>query len=253
MSWARHVGAHTVLESPLGTIVIDEERAPLVSVSRWSRGGVVERLVTREGEYAAIETTDGRYRAVVLGDRHFVSLDGRPNHETGAAFAIAFREVVEAVTLHLGIRKRALVYVPPAGWLAIPRGLGTEWIAPQHPRGLTRVRVYPALPLEIEVESVLTALVTEVVNQGNRVELGEQTPRPAGCAVDAILIAADGARLWRTWALSRSGPYLCTLRLDCADEASHREARSVFDAIAASVEALPVPDRAASDASLWPM
>jgi hypothetical protein len=254
--WKRSVGAKTILESPLGVIVVDDECAPIVTVDEWTRDiGVkaVTRLVTHEGEYAAIAIGDGRLRAVVLGDRHFVQLDGRPNAGKAEAFAAAFRDVVERVMLQLGVRRRRYHYVPPAGWLAVPRGLATDWLAPGTPRGATQIRVAPAVPIAIDVEDVLTALVAEVVGNGDTIVLGERTELPAGFAIDCVMASPRGAKLWRTWALLRSGPYLCTLRLDCADEAARATYRGVFDALLASVEPVPAPhaELAAAASLLW--
>ncbi|MFN0251989.1 MAG: hypothetical protein ACKV2T_34250 [Kofleriaceae bacterium] len=258
MAWKRSVGANTILESPLGVIVVEDECAPIVTVEVWTHGigaTQVTRLATREGEYAAIATGDGRLRAVVLGDRHFVQLDGRPNAGHADAFAAAFREVVERVTLHLGVRRRRYHYVPPAGWLAVPRGLATDWLAPGTPRGATQIRVAPAVPVASDTEDVLTALVAEVVGNGDTVELGERTELLAGFAIDTVMASPRGAKLWRTWALLRFGPYLCTLRLDCADHASRATNRPVFDALLASVEPVPQPNAelAAAASLLWPV
>jgi hypothetical protein len=256
MGWKRSVGANTILESPLGVIVVEDERVPIVTIERWTQGvgaGKVTRVTTIEGEYAAIADGDERLRAVVLGDRHYVQLDGKPNAGHEATFAVAFREVVERVTLQLGVRRRRYHYVPPAGWLAVPRGLATDWLAPALPRGTTQIRVSPAVPIAIDVEDVLTALVADVVGNGDTVELGDRTELPAGFAIDTTMSSARGAKLWRTWALLRSGPYLCMLRLDCADAASHAANRPAFDALLASVEAMPQPlaEIAAAASLLW--
>jgi hypothetical protein len=258
MAWKRSVGANTILESSLGVIVIEEECAPIVSFAQWTRGlrlaKPVERLTTVEGEYAAIVMALDRQRAIVLGDRHFVQLDGRAAAGSEDGFAAAFREVVEKITLQLGVRRRRYHYEPPAGWLAVPRGLTTDWIAPTRPRGATQIRVGAAVPVGADVESVLTTLVAEVVGNGDTIELGARTELPHGFAIETVMANERGRRLWRTWALVRSEPYLCTLRLDCADEASHVIARPVFDALLATVEPLPHRRIATAEAStlLWP-
>jgi hypothetical protein len=257
MAWKRSAGANTILESSLGVIVVEDERAPIVSVVQWTAqigASTVERLTTLEGEYAAIAIAKDRRRAVVLGDRHFVQLDGRAAPGQHEPFARAFRDVVERVTLQLGVRRRRYHYVPPTGWLAVPRGLTTDWLAPAHPRGATQIRVGAAIPIVADVEVVLTTLVAEVVGNGDTIELGVRTELPGGFAIDTVMANARGAKLWRTWALLRSGAYLCTLRLDCADETSRAATRATFDALLATVEPVPQPRTAIAEASslLWP-
>jgi hypothetical protein len=107
----------------------------------------IARLVTDEGEHAALVTLVGaqseRTLGFVFGDDSFTLVDAR------AAWPEHFREVRAAVerlvrehTLGLGERRcRRFDYRAPIGWTPVPRGLTTRWCA-----GDAVLTVSPARP-----------------------------------------------------------------------------------------------------------
>ena len=120
--------------------------------------GSVERMLTVEGEYAAVvgvECTDGgRPVSVDLGfvftDDFFTSIAGTCRdpalrHETSAIV----RDLVRHDNLAMGVRRRRVEYQPPKGWQPFRRSLATEWIPPDYPAHDTTLLAYPANPISV--------------------------------------------------------------------------------------------------------
>jgi hypothetical protein len=132
-------------------------------VSAWpnmfvSSFGPIERLVTNEGEVAALVATSG-----TLGNRPvqlelgFVLADDFFNSSMATIFdpslaaevRAELREIVQQDNLSLGIRRRRFQYQPPAGWQPVRRSLAVEWIPPGFPAHQSSVVIYPANPISV--------------------------------------------------------------------------------------------------------
>jgi hypothetical protein len=111
-----------------------------------------KRLVTAEGEYAALVTRTGTlagrgYHLVygyVFLDDYFSSLEGMCVPELVAAV----EELVLGDVHLLGrVRRRRFNYSPPPGWVAEAGIFETRWLSPDAPANPAAIWVNPALPL----------------------------------------------------------------------------------------------------------
>jgi hypothetical protein len=248
--WTRRFRGHAVeLRSLLGVIRHRGEVPGIPPLGRWARAATaIERLVTDEGEYGAMALRPGRAAAVILGDHHHERLEGRGESD---AFVEAFRAIARGITLGLGVRRRRVMYAAPKGWLAIKRGLVTDWIAPMTPRGTTMIRVYPAVPTSQEAAAIVTTLVAHDAEAGLVTERKHELAMPGGLLV--ALEVRSGSRIaWRDWAIFRQGPYAMSVRLEGIDEKAVATARETFLALVASIEPLPVPARVAAPSTPLP-
>jgi len=224
LGWSRRTsGDSLILESALGRIVYLDELAPIVPFAQLSEMPA-ERFVTDEGEHGAI----AGMLAVVVGDRHYARLDATPAFGVEAELAASLRTMAARVIFGLGLRRRRVWYPPPAGWLGVPRGMSTDWIAPFS--RATRMRVYPATPARISPEEVLRALLDET---------------PEARLVDSVPLA-HGVRaetragaVWRDWALQRVGDYQYTVKLEAPTAETRAQAQPAFLALVASLEWVP--------------
>lgn len=120
--------------------------------------GPIERMVTTEGELAAVVpatcTLSGRAVQVELG---FVIIDDFFSSSMAMTFEAsvanevkaALRDIVRQDNLALGIRRRRFQYRPPARWQPVRRSLSTEWIPPDYPAHDVTLLVYPANPISV--------------------------------------------------------------------------------------------------------
>jgi hypothetical protein len=114
-----------------------------------------ERLVTHEGEYAALVTIRGtvngapaqRDVGLVFGDDFYALISAI------ALLPERFEEMTRHVRLlarmdshGLGVRRRRFLYTPPEGWQGLPRGAVTDWMPPDFPRHRAMMQVFPANP-----------------------------------------------------------------------------------------------------------
>jgi hypothetical protein len=113
--------------------------------------GAAYTFSTDEGERAAIArmtaTIDGGPVAFVLAsvmaEDFFATLWGHAALPHADELAATIRELAQATRLALGVRRRALPHVAPAGWSARPAGLATDYVTPA---GDAALRVLPAEP-----------------------------------------------------------------------------------------------------------
>jgi hypothetical protein len=119
------------------------------------RVGPPERLVTLEGEHAALVTVSGtqdgapaqRDVGVVFGDDFYAALGGlclRPDLD--GAMTQLVRDLIVRDQQVLGLRRRPFEYTPPPGWQPLARELAVEWHPPEFPNDRTVLKVHPAYP-----------------------------------------------------------------------------------------------------------
>lgn len=131
-----------------------------------------ERLVTGEGEYAAvidIQGTLGGAPAAENGDEGEEEHSRPVQRSVGAVFGEDFstwldvvcvkpelfdearalaRQLLASEQLCLGVRRRRFFFTPPSGWHPMANGLIARFYPPGYPRESAVVTVWPAQPLE---------------------------------------------------------------------------------------------------------
>jgi hypothetical protein len=229
------------------------------------------RLITSEGEYAAclaatLRQADGaaarRWVGAVFSDEFVAVVDAlaiRP-----ASFDLFERtsaELLEGVSLGLGVRRRRFLYAPPPGWQALPSGLVANWYPPDFPGNLTNIVVYPANPVDTAPQAIFEQVLEGEQQAGLRLE-GPVSSQPfaASGGLGGLyfeLAAQRGGRSFRRhMVVLAGGPYRYSMRLECFVPGRMEEQRSLFRALALSVERLPLagerfvpPDSRSSAAS----
>jgi hypothetical protein len=116
-----------------------------------------ERLVTYEGEYAALATVAGRSPVgpveiavgIVLGDDFYLQIVGVARRDRPLARCAAqVRERVLHSRLGLApVRARRFPYAPPPGWQAVERGGAVAWVPLAFPSDPGLIAVHPAQPV----------------------------------------------------------------------------------------------------------
>ena len=143
------------------------------------RPGTPERLLTREGEHAALITIVGteagkrvqRDLGYVFADDFYAVVSGICHEQPWfPQLTDLVRTLAQNDTQALGIRRRRFEYTPPRDWQPIARSLVTEWLAPAFPRDATRLVVYAANPLTL-VSASVEQLTAELETYGYHVEV----------------------------------------------------------------------------------
>jgi hypothetical protein len=223
------------------------------------RMGPVERLVTNDGEHAALLTVWGsqggapaqRDLGVIFGDAFFSSVGGlclRPSLQQELTALV--RDLVRHDSHLLGVRRRRILYDPPPGWEPVPRPrLAMEWLAPGYPLDPMTLTVHAAVPhtlvpgVSVErLASYLTALGAALVErrqverlnvrglEGWTEELRTSHPR-LGEDVRLVTLLRDerysyAAELW-----------------SAADAPGRQAAGPILRAVVASFQPVPPPTR----------
>jgi len=198
-----------------------------------------KRLVTDEGEHAALVLVDAGAVQLVFG---FVFLDDHYARIVGTGVEPAVVEEIVRKDCHvLGKgRRRRFVYDRPAGWQAKDGLIETSWYPLDYPKQPATLTVSLALPAMPGLE---TALLRQAV--GDRTDrggfLGPATPIRTARLTGALhhVIAGtqpDDAETFLV--LLTDGVYVYGIRLD-----TRRSARgaglAALDAVVASVEPVP--------------
>ena len=163
MSWVRSPLADGVLlRGADGTVRIRSARRPLRSAA-WifARAGfapgTAERLITCEGEHAALRLDRARGAAVVFGDDTYTLLEAWMSDP--AKLDEALRAFAFYCPLGLGhARRRRYLYTPPPGWEGVARGLDADWRPPGYPGLDVRLTVHAALPAAGRIEDIHASL-----------------------------------------------------------------------------------------------
>ena len=178
----------------------------------------IERLVTLEGEQAALVTMRG-------------SIDGAPGERTiGAVFTDAayslcvglarrrdqfervrdtVRGLVATDAFMLGTRRRRFVHAEPAGWHGFTAGpMHTTWVPVDYPRSAAVLTVFPALPVAVgEVghaerfarEHATRLHADHIANLGTVSSArlsGQHWQVVAGAVVHDVVVLEDGAYIY---------------------------------------------------------
>lgn len=266
--WSWHVrGGGVTLTPPggraVGSIRYRERRAPIRPIldiiaakgpSPGGRRSAIERLVTAEGEYAAVvdlvHPLAGievqRTIGVVYADDWYSSISGLARDpEHFERFSALVRQLTASDRLMLGgHRRRRFVYSPPTGWNGwSPLPLVTTWFAPGYPRSRTSLTVYPALPVSPNTAAALSSIPVGPPRPAEIVE-----PRAAPIDIESgelagrqwEFVARDARGLFvRAVAILASDRHHYVVHLD-AVEAQLDEGQRALAALIASIEPLPV-------------
>jgi hypothetical protein len=208
-----------------------------------------ERMVTLEGEHAALVVIAGRERAApalrvlgfVLTEDFFSCTSGVATRDPEALVPVV-RALVRADLLALGVRRRRFDYAPPPDWEPLARGLTAEWVPPGFPNDGATITVYPATPRLAGAGSVaaLAAGFGPVV----AAEAPEPVRAQAGLTGEArrsLVALAGGRRQHREIIVLDDGRHNYALGLSAGSADAFVRHRPTFQAVAASVEPVPAP------------
>jgi hypothetical protein len=220
--------------------------------------GPPERLVTFDGEHAALVSVTGteggnpaqRDFGFVFGDDFFSSVGGLCYRaDLRAEIKDLVRDLVMRDVHGLGVRRRRFEYEPPRGWQPLARGLATEWLPPDYPRNSTTIMVYPANPSGITEAVTLEQAVAFLVERGHVIE---QKDAPvavttasglAGMAQTVRARPAQGpSRLLETVLLA-DVRYTYALELTSHDPARWGSHRELLARLVHSIAPVPAPSR----------
>ncbi|MCA9678059.1 MAG: hypothetical protein H6709_02695 [Kofleriaceae bacterium] len=208
-----------------------------------------ERLVTDEGEHAALVTVRGRcdgapmqlcFGIVFLDDSCAMAQGVAPTTSDPAPIRAAVRAVIVGdVHLRGRPRRRRVVYQPPAGWVGRAAGVDAWYYPADHPANPARVWIGAAVPsapgliartaehLGAELPPVTAPLSTRNGLRGQRIRL-------RGAAVESYLFALD------------DGTYAYLVR---ADVRAGGPELALIEALVESIEPVPGPRVVASKAA----
>lgn len=199
--------------------------------------GPIERLVTDDGEHAALVTVTGRNQDVsvlcVLGfvvtdDFYSVLTATSRTPERFEAVAALVHDLVRRDDHGLGVRRRRFEYEPPPAFQPRRHSLVTEWLSPGYPGDSTSIIVHPASPHRSEpLDEVVKALAPE----GTRTE--HDTGELSGIG---RLVQSDGVTRWIVVLRDQLYNYPIELVTHGAEIA-----QPTFTALVASIRPLPTP------------
>ncbi len=208
--------------------------------------GPIERLVTDDGEHAALVTVTGRDHDVpvlcVLGfvvtdDFYSVLTATSRTQERFDEVVALVHDLVQRDDHGLGIRRRRFEYVPPPGFQPRRHSLVTEWLSPGFPADNTSIIVHPATPHRGEP---LDESVDALGSGGSRTE--HDTGELSGVG---RLVQHDGVIRWIV--VLRDQLYNYPLELVTR---GHETAQSTFTAVVASIRRLPMARSSAPTMSI---
>jgi hypothetical protein len=216
----------------------------------WIAGehGPVERLVTGEGEHAAMQRIDGtfaglplrRFVGIVLGDDFYSLLVGQSRdparHEELEAL---FRHTLFGDRLALGVRRRRFDYRAPAGWQGLAADhLHAQFLPPGAPRDPSRLTVFPAFPQAPRLAADL------VQTSFGQVPVAGKQPMLAGGLAGHRFVAHAGFGLLDELVVLEDATHVYALGFR-----GLAEHRAVFEEVVASVRPLPGRHAAPAKAS----
>lgn len=225
-----------------------------------------ERLVTAEGEYAALVTIDGaiaerparRVVGLVLFEDCY-ALVTAVVHDP-AQFDAWYAQVRDLVILDAqrrGVRRRPFVHVPPPAWIARARGFITDW----RPPGAEDVAltVWPAIPrLEGEdAVGVADGMLAQDTAVGFVLDYrGQPDPFASAHGLNGKCWEVAGRfgaqpRVFHDVVVFEDPRYLYPLRLECRDPAQRADARQAMFAVARSAQPIPEPGAPRRDSAMF--
>jgi hypothetical protein len=229
--------------------------------------GPLERLVTTEGEHAALATLTAageRWRqhtiGLVWGDHLGSQIDGTTADPTwGARIEHAVRELTRLHSLGRGeLRRRRYEYAPPPDWRAYPRGLIAEWYPPGFPDEHGLITVFPTRAGRDTPASQLDRILHEAswfgFERQAMLESSEVTTTDGMPGQRWVVVGRfpAGRPLRHEIVVFHDRRFLYPLRLETGAQGppGHLD---VFAALVRSVQRVPVPadDQAATALSHW--
>jgi hypothetical protein len=181
--------------------------------------GPIERIVTDDGEHAALVELEMPRASwvvgIVAGEDALTLVEGTGARAAAAAIREAVVRMLRATALGIAPqRARMFEYPPPAGWYGVRRTLATCWLAP---RGGGRIVVCDAVPATGSARLTQDLLWTigapahaEVEPIAGRVR-GRRTRWTSAGGTLAQIELADARFLYRVYAHARGGADLAAL------------------------------------------
>ncbi|MGE5184063.1 MAG: hypothetical protein ACM31C_18460 [Acidobacteriota bacterium] len=187
--------------SPIRSVkaIVETARRELAERARDTRVTHAERLVTREGEHAAIvslsaATACGPMRrdlGVVFGEDFHAVVDAAYGVEHEPMFMTLFDPLVREFPLLAGYRWRRVELTAPLGWAPRSRGLLTQFYAPTYQRDRSLLSVPPAAPLG--TDTIVQKIVHEDLLASFTVREGPSERPVEGClGLTGKLVALRG-------------------------------------------------------------
>ena len=215
--------------------------------------GPPERLITHEGEYAALVTIAGtvngtpaqRDLGLVFGDDFHALISAIAfAPERFAAFTRTVRLLTRMDSHGLGVRRRRFLYQPPPGWQGLPRGSVTDWMPADFPKNRSMMQIFPANPGVGRAEAVFENMLADDREAGFQSEVTDG-PRPIasdhGLAGSAWTVAGhlpDRPRTLRELVVLGDERFSYTLRLETEAPDPESE-RRLFHAVVRSAQPVP--------------
>jgi hypothetical protein len=207
----------------------------------------VERLITFEGEYAALATVAGTYEGApaqadlgfVFGDDFYAQVSALCfRADQFASVTALVRKLVTGDSHALGVRRRRFDYTPPRGWQAITRRFITEWLPPGFPNDALHFTVYPANPKRFERAELARILLGRAVVENQR---QEPLVLPSGLAGEwfEARYQRDDQRYARLAAIFNDARYTYALEAIAVGEAALAAHREELEQVFASVQPIP--------------
>jgi hypothetical protein len=224
--------------------------------------GAPERLVTCDGEHAALVTVCGteagapaqRDLGFVFADDFFSSVGSLCLVDRLRADVTALvRELVLRDVHALGVRRRRFEYPPPDGWQPIARGLATEWFPPDYPANHTAVVAYPANPIELVHDVTLDKVAAATVERIDERCEPQPVASASGLLGEAQVLRATDARgraLARETVLLRDSRYIYAVELTSYDVVRWEAHRAVLAALVRGIQPVPGPTAVAAAAGI---
>jgi hypothetical protein len=214
-----------------------------------------ERLVTTEGEHAALVVLDGNLAGVgapvqrcigyVFGDDFYARVAGLSlRADQFARFEDQVRKLVRGDQHFLGVRRRRFLFTPPAGYFGVERTfLHAYYYAPGFPREHAIICVYPAIPIGMWQADDLPRHLRPI--HGLAVEditgpFARSTASLGGETWELRGTLDDRQRVVRTLVVLHDDRYAYPLSLD-APASRHAAHLARFNEVVDSVQRIPGP------------
>jgi hypothetical protein len=257
----------------MGFIRYSERRRPILRVRELVKGleldprflitavGAPERLVTDEGEYAALVTVDGLLlEAPVRRTMAYVFLDDCYSVIDGLALRAEeqerFAQQVRLLALHDAhlqgeLRRRRFVYQAPRGWSGVASFLHAYWFPEDYPRDRSNLTVAPAIPVPRGSMGFTEMLAQHaILRPGFAVDSVEEptalaNPNKLNGSAWEALGRFDGALGFRDVHILDDGRFAYAVVLESPRD--RRDANlALLRAVTDSVEPIPHPGRSVS-------
>jgi hypothetical protein len=207
----------------------------------------VERLVTFEGEYAALATVAGTHDgAPAQADIGFVFGDDYYAQTSALCFRSDERDHMTALVRRLvtgdshvlGVRRRRFEYNPPSGWQPMIRRYITEWLPPGFPNDALHLTVYPATPKRLERAELARVFLGNSTIEHERTGPLALSSGLAGDWFEASYTRA-GERFTRLAAILDDDRYTYALEAIAIGDGPLAAHRDELDRVFASVQPIP--------------